>query len=207
MPPLQARGSTAAEITTDESDKVMKKDRAYGASTMPIKGGSWFLSPFLTAPDGRRLFFPWGICGPGYAIGSEREYKRLQGRVITFLIIGMGSIPITLRLPDYFACLIFVALIAFYYTWPLRLLRDMQPAAERLSFRESIALQARSQSDRYWSLMAFGAVAFLIVGCWLLASSPRDWLIAVLAIAFSGFGAVSFALMLVARRLGYPTID
>jgi len=199
-------GPTALEkITASESDQVMK-DRASEVSPVPMKGGPWF-SSFMTAPDGRRLFFPWGMCGSGYAIGSEQEYRRLRGRVITFLIIGIGLIPITLRLPDYFAFLIFMALFAFYYIWPLRLLRNTQPAAERLSFRESIALQARSQSDWYWVLMAFGAIAFLIVGCWLLVSSPKDWLIAALAIAFSSLCAVAFALMLVARRLGEPEID
>ena len=33
---------------------------------------------FKTAPDGRKLFFPWGVLGRGYAIDSEQDYERLR---------------------------------------------------------------------------------------------------------------------------------
>jgi hypothetical protein len=35
---------------------------------------SWFKA----APDGRKLFFPWGAWGRGYIVASEHDYLRLQ---------------------------------------------------------------------------------------------------------------------------------
>ena len=37
-------------------------------------------SYFKTTPDGRKLFFPWGVLGRGYTIDSEQDYERLGGR-------------------------------------------------------------------------------------------------------------------------------
>jgi len=45
---------------------------------------------FKTARDGRRLFFPWGVWGRGYVVGSELDYERLRGQIKIFVIAGMA---------------------------------------------------------------------------------------------------------------------
>ena len=41
---------------------------------------------FKTAQDGRRLFFPWGVLGSGYAIASEQDYQRLRRQVKAYMV-------------------------------------------------------------------------------------------------------------------------
>ena len=35
---------------------------------------------FKTTPEGRKLFFPWGVLGRAYAIDSQQDYERLRRR-------------------------------------------------------------------------------------------------------------------------------
>ena len=49
-------------------------------------------SSFKTTEDGRRLFFPWGTLGRGYAIPSEEEFERLRRRVKAYLAISLPLI-------------------------------------------------------------------------------------------------------------------
>src|SRR5215510_5145810 len=107
-------------------------------------------SSFKTTPDGQRLFFPCGVLGRGYVIGSEREYERLRGQVKIFIIVGIAAAIGILALRRYVGLAGLVAIAAlfvfhatFYVSWVLYLLRGRQPSHERLSLRESMATQAR----------------------------------------------------------------
>ena len=42
---------------------------------------------FKTARDGRKLFYPWGAMGRGYAIASDRDYERLRRRIKIYQVV------------------------------------------------------------------------------------------------------------------------
>jgi len=46
-------------------------------------------SPWIkTAPDGRKVFFPWGAMGRGFAIASEHDYRRLNKQLTVQWVSG-----------------------------------------------------------------------------------------------------------------------
>ena len=70
---------------------------------------------FKTAPDGRKLFFPWGVLGRGYTIDSEQDYERLRRQVKAYTIVSLVLIVAVTALQAYVgAVVIGTLLIAFY---------------------------------------------------------------------------------------------
>ena len=49
-------------------------------SKMDQKGDALTSGYFKTAPDGRKLFFPWGVLGRGYTINWSRITNGCGGR-------------------------------------------------------------------------------------------------------------------------------
>ena len=43
---------------------------------------------FKTAPDGRKLFFAWGVWGRGYIVASEHDYLRLRRQIKVYMVSG-----------------------------------------------------------------------------------------------------------------------
>jgi hypothetical protein len=72
-------------------------------------------SSFKIAQDGRRLFFPYGVLGRGYVIGSEQDFKRLEReiKIVTIVslivLIGFGALGSYLQ-----ATVVAALLIGFY---------------------------------------------------------------------------------------------
>ena len=103
---------------------------------------------FKTAPDGRKLFFPWGVLGRGYAIDSEQDYERLRRQVKAYTIVSLVLIVAVTALQAYVGAVVIGALlIAFYLGWMRYLLRGLYPSDERLSLQDSMTSQARAQRD------------------------------------------------------------
>jgi hypothetical protein len=170
-------------------------------------------SSFKTTLDGHRLFFPWGVLGRGYVIGSEPEYKRLRGHVKIYLIIGIaGAIPAglaaakgVLTTRDYLAGFVVAAAwgllcIVFYIAWLRYLLRGLQPSDEKLSLRESMATQAREQSLMLLWVAEIGSIGFVAASIFIFVFDPGKWLAATGGILFFSFCAVCIAFMLFMRR-------
>ena len=44
---------------------------------------------FKTAPDGRKLFFPWGVLGPRLHHRLEQDYERLRRQVKAYTIVSL----------------------------------------------------------------------------------------------------------------------
>jgi hypothetical protein len=156
---------------------------------------------FKTARDGRRLFFPWGVAGRGYVIGSEQDFKRLQRQVklclagLLVLIVGSDL------LVSYLASFVISGLfIVFYAIWAGRLTRRMQPSEEGLSLNESMASQGRAHSAVSLWLLEIGSLALVGGGVFMFAVDPDNRLVASASIAFFGLGAVLFAFQLFQRR-------
>jgi hypothetical protein len=58
---------------------------------------------FKTAPDGRKLFFPWGVLGRGYTINSEPDYERLRRQVKAYTVVSLVLIVGVTALQAYVA--------------------------------------------------------------------------------------------------------
>ena len=104
-------------------------------------------SYFKTAADGRKLFYPWGVLGRGYAIATEQDQQRLRRQLKIYTIVSFVLIVGACVLQTYLvAILIAVALIVFYLFWVRRLIAGLQPSGEGLSMRESFTAQALAHS-------------------------------------------------------------
>src|SRR3954464_5190392 len=113
---------------------------------------------FKTAPDGRKLFFPWGVLGRGYTIGSEQDFKRLRRQVKAYTIVSLVLIVGVTALQAYVGAVVIGALlIAFYLGWMRYLLHGLHPSDERLSLQDSMTSQARAHSATGLWLLQIGA--------------------------------------------------
>jgi drug/metabolite transporter (DMT)-like permease len=158
-------------------------------------------SNFKTTPDGRRLFYPWGIWGRGYLIPSDEHYERLLGRIKTYTMVSLVLvIAMVVVLKGLWAVLGAAVLMVFYAAWVPSLVRGLQPTDEKLTMSESMATQARTHSaPTLWALLVV-ALLFVAIGIGMLAFQPREWLIAAVIIVFFGLCAAIFVRMLLLRR-------
>ena len=116
---------------------------------------------FKTTADGRRLFFPWGLWGRGYVIGSEHDYEQLRRQITIYNIVVMVLIIGTLTWLGFVAGLVIgAALIVFYLAWSQYLLRGLQPSDETLSLGESMTSQARTLSPALLWIGELASIAF-----------------------------------------------
>jgi hypothetical protein len=157
-------------------------------------------SSFKTTRDGRRLFFPWGVCGRGYVIGSELDYERLRGQIKIFFIVVMALMLGAVALQRYLAALlVLAALYLFYLAWTRYLLQGLQPSDERLSLRESMTSQAREQSPILLWVAEIGSIVLVAASILIFAFDPGNWLVATAGLVFFGLCAASITFMLVLR--------
>jgi hypothetical protein len=158
-------------------------------------------SYFKTTPDGRRLFYPWGVFGRGYTIPSEQQYERLRGRIKTYTIAALVLIiGAAVLLKSLWAFAVAGLLIVFYRAWTPFLLRDLQPSDEKLSLTESMTAQARAQSGSILWLLLILSLLFVATGIAMLVFDPDRWLTAVSGTVFFGLCAAVFVRMLVLQR-------
>jgi hypothetical protein len=163
-------------------------------------------SYFKVAPDGRRLFFPWGVLGRGYALVSEQQYERLRRQLKIYTAVSLIAIVASAGLRFYIATLVIGAALMIYYAlWSRYLLSDLQATQERLSPRDSLSAQARVHSTfGLWSLEIV-ALVFVVGGVFLLVADRHQWVVAAGCVVFFGACAAVFGYMLVLRgRTGDP---
>jgi hypothetical protein len=164
-------------------------------------------SSFKTTADGRRLFFPWGIWGRGYAIPTEQDYERLRNLVKTYTIVSLVVVIGAIALfPVLWALGVAAVLIAFYLAWLPNLLRGLTPTDEQLSWQESITTQARTHNAwMLWLLLIFSLV-LAVAAIVMFAADPREsWPVALPgAILFGAATAMFFRMLVLRRRTGSP---
>jgi hypothetical protein len=156
---------------------------------------------FKSAPDGRRLFFPYGVIGRGYVLPSEEAYQRLYGQLKTFTIVALVLIiGASALLAFLWAAVIAVLLILFYGAWASYAVRRLAPSDERLSLQESMSTQAVTHNAAMLWATEIGSLVFVAAGVFMLLTSPDSRLIALVSIGFFGVCAVAFARMLMLRK-------
>jgi hypothetical protein len=156
---------------------------------------------FKTARDGRKVFFPSGAMGRGYAIPSDEVYERLARRIKIYLIVSLVAVIGAVATKHYLIAFVIAGFsIIFYRIWTPYLVRGLQPSDELLSIRESMATQARAHGAVGLWLLEIVALMFVTIGIVMLVVAPDKRLIAFTSIIFFGACAAGFAHMLVLHR-------
>jgi hypothetical protein len=202
---------TLAELAVSDAAQAVAgigpviPDREEGIVTTSSEVGIFDLlttgSFFKTAPDGRKLFCPWGALGRSYVIPSEQDYARSWRQIKIFWIVSMVLlVGFVAALSDLGVLIIGPMLFAFYLAWMLYFLHRLQPAEEKLSLRERMLSQARAHGATTLWLHETISLAFVAIGVVMLLVLPHRWPTAVLAIVVFGIGAVSSTCMLLLLR-------
>jgi hypothetical protein len=158
-------------------------------------------SSFKATPDGRWLFFPWGMLGGAYRLASEEDYGRLRRQVKTYLMVFLPLIITTAVFLGPAVCLATsVVPLAFYLCWMAYLLPRLTFSGERLSLRESMTTRARAHSAFMLGLMLISSLVLAGGGIALLFTDPRHCLLALFAIFFFGLCVANFTYMLMLRQ-------
>lgn len=156
---------------------------------------------FKITEDGRKLFFPWGYLGRGYAIASDEDYNRLRLHIKVYLIVALTVIVGSAFLRAKVSPIgLGGVLIGSYVVWMLFQVRHLQPANESLSFQESMTARGVAFGPTVLWLLEIGSLVFVGSGIAVLFIDPSSWLAALASTVFFGFCAAAFAWMLFLRR-------
>ena len=156
---------------------------------------------FKTAEDGRRLFFPWGVLGSGYAIASEQGYQRLRQQVKAYMVVTLVLVIASGMYEPYRAPLAAAALlVCFYLVWMWRVLPRLQRSDEKLSLQESMTSQAEAHGAVVLWVLEIASIVFVIAGIAMLIFDPGSRLTALFCTAFFGLCAAKIARLIVLRH-------
>jgi hypothetical protein len=156
---------------------------------------------FKTSHDGRRLFFPWGVLGGGYAIASEQDYLRLRQQVKTYVMVTLVLVIVSGMYEPYLMPLAAAALlVCFYLAWMWRVLPRLQRSDEKLSLQESMTSQAQAHSAVVLWGLEIASIIFVVTGIAMLVFDPGSRLIALFCTAFFGLCAAKIARLIVLRN-------
>jgi hypothetical protein len=156
---------------------------------------------FKTTPDGRRLFFPWGVLGGGYSIASAEEYDRLPRRIKTYLIASVVLIVGANLFAGYVACFVMAAIFCtFYFGWMWFLLPHLEPSGEKMTLNESMTTQALAHGEFGLAVMILASLVLIGGGVVMLVADPNHKLIAIACILLFGLCVAFFARLVILRR-------
>ena len=155
---------------------------------------------FKTTRDGRRLFFPWGVLGGGYAIATEEDYQRLRRQVKTYVVATLALVIASGIYEPYFAPLAAAAiLVCFYLAWMWQALPRLELSDEKLSMEESMTSQAQAHGAAALWLLEIASIAFVVIGGVMLVFDPGSRLTALSCTIFFGLCTAKITRLLVLR--------
>jgi hypothetical protein len=156
---------------------------------------------FKVTDDGRKLFFPWGAAGRGYAIPSDEQYRRLHRQIKIFQVVSLVAILAAAVAQQFLGAFVIATLsLAFHVVWVRRLVRGLPASAERLTQQESMITMARTHGAFGLWLVLIIALVFVAAGIVILIFEPHKWLVTLAGTAFFGACAALAVRMIVLRR-------
>ena len=156
---------------------------------------------FKTGADGRKLFFPWGTMGRGYAIPSVERFESMHLQLKIYMIVSMVLIIAPIAAQYYvIGFAVSAALMIFYAAWTQFLKRGLLPSEERMSIGENMATQARIHNKGMLWAMEITSVLFVAAGIAMLVFDPKQWIIGLFPIVFFGLCAFVIGRMIMLRR-------
>jgi hypothetical protein len=151
--------------------------------------------------EGRALFFPWGSIGSGYVIRGEDDRARVHGALVRMHQAAHAAILPLILAPVWLPFALLPPSLLAYAAWVRRVTARRERSPERLSFDESLAIQAGLH--RRWVLRLFLALAlaFTLGAAHMLATDPEHRLVAAANLVISGaFVVFSWRMLRAARR-------
>ena len=134
---------------------------------------------FKTAQDGRKLFYPRGVWGRGYAIASAQDYERVVREIKNFWVVGLvlwtiGAVALSTVLNGYLPLFISAAflILLYFVAGAPHLVRGLQPSDERLTLQESYSSQLAAYGSaklwwlQWWFVTQDGRKLFYPRGVW-----------------------------------------
>lgn len=166
---------------------------------------------FKTAQDGRKLFYPRGVWGRGYAIASAQDYERVVREIKNFWVVGLvlwtiGAVALSTVLNGYLPLFISAAflILLYFVAGAPHLVRGLQPSDERLTLQESYSSQlAAYGSAKLWWLQWWFVIGSLVgvgVGVAMLVGDSGNWFPALALIVVCGSLAAAAIWMIAVRR-------
>lgn len=154
-----------------------------------------------TGADGRKIFYPWGVFGKGYAFPSDAAYERLNDLLKIFVVVALAIILPVAVPGQHIAAIVLAALsLVFYAAWISFEVRKLQRTDERLAYSEGMTNMARLMPGWLLWTCEISALLFVVGGIVMLIAEPSQWMVAIFSIAFFGLCAAVDAFMLVQRR-------
>jgi hypothetical protein len=154
-----------------------------------------------TGTDGRKIFYPWGVFGKGYAFPSNAAYERLNDLLKIFTVVALAIILPVAVPGHYVAAVILVALSWIYYAvWTSFEVRKLQRTDEKLTYGEGMTNMAVLMPGWLLWPCAILSLLFVVAGIVMLITEPSRWMVALGTIVFFGLCTVVDAVMLVRRR-------
>jgi hypothetical protein len=180
---------------------------------------------FVTTPDERTAFFPSGplsVFAGAYVIHSA-QVARLRRLFAIWRFISVGASILGVLLVDavvlinnlpprgmeqllVWQCWLGLAFMVCYYASMPYVLHGLRPPPAKLTRRESMIVQARAHGQASLIVRMFAFFVFFAGGGVLLIFvnriiffDPTVWLLAATLIVIGGFGAASYAAILVVR--------
>lgn len=181
----------------DPEDAARALSVAKSSQGSTVKGERFlgFSTAFVRTSDGCNFFFPWGLCGRGYVIRSDRGYARLNTWIVVFIALTMSFVYPIASMSGLHVVELMMAVWAFYLVGTQVLLRSMNPPAVRLSLRESFVIQARSHNSDFFLGMTFLVGTVLSGGLFALVFDASDRAFIAPCLMFIGLiTAISFAM-------------
>jgi len=148
---------------------------------------------FKTNPEGKLLFYPWGVLGKGYALPGVDKKEEIRRFVKSFYVVSMPLIFITgLTVGWIYSSIWMPPLVFWYWLRMKRLLEGVTTTTEKLKVAEAYKSSARSHNiGTLWFLEAC-SVLFVLAGLFILFKSTQNWFVGLASVIF--FGACSLAI-------------
>jgi len=144
---------------------------------------------FKTDKEGNKVFYPWGILGgKGYILPKDKEVN-FHNKFKKYFQV---SVPLTISgvifFRGWFLLIIILPLyLVGYGIWMNRLTKGMKISNEKLTISESTTNSARSHNLPTLWFLIIGSSLFVLIGLCMIVTSPKDWIMGALSIAFFGF--------------------
>jgi hypothetical protein len=127
-------------------------------------------SSFKKGPDGREIFYPFGIYGGGRVAPSEAEASALKNQLKWYMavsLVGVIALQLTLGI---IACLAAVAVSILWFAFLiLPRTAGWERTAERLTFAESMGSASCAHGKGTLIFLLVISLALLAASAWFLA--------------------------------------
>jgi len=155
---------------------------------------------FKATPEGRRLFFPWGAMGTGYALPSEAGYRRLRRLLNIYNVLSLALIVVAVIIRPFAGIAVAALLVIAREAWMRMELRGLQRSTETMSTTEGMTAQARAAGPVVlWTLQII-ALIFVATGAAMIVFAPGQRWVGLAGLVFFGACAVVNARLIMLRK-------